>query len=129
MYKNKFTIVAIDEYGQTITGNYGDYTISKDPDNAGSSVEKGSTIYLTCHSKDSDSSNNNSNKLDGSTVGSLGGQNLQSVYDTYSSQYKIMMKSKDWKDITTDYSYYTVEKAWLQGSNELWVQTKETLED
>ena len=25
--------------------------------------------------------------------------------------------------------YYTVEKAWLQGSNELWVQTKETLED
>lgn len=129
-YKNKLTIVATDEYGQTITGNYGDYTVSKGPDNAGSSVEKGSTIYVTCSGKNNSNSNSgNSGKLDSSTVGNLVGQNLQSVYDTYSSQYKIMMKSKDWKDISTHYSYYTVENAWLQGSNELWVQTKEPLDD
>ena len=124
-YKNKLTIVATDENGQSINGNYGDYTISKGPDNAGSSVEKGSTIYVTCKSKNS-SSNNNENSYDvWVDIENMKGKNLASVNNDYGSKYTIVAKTGNYEIVDkSEYSNYSV--SWGQPDSDgktiiLWV--------
>ena len=124
-YKNKLTIVATDENGQSINGNYGDYTISKGPDNAGSSVEKGSTIYVTCKSKNS-SSNNNENSYDVLVdIENMKGKNLASVNNDYGSKYTIVAKTGNYEIVDkSEYSNYSV--SWGQPDSDgktiiLWV--------
>ncbi|CDM69074.1 Protein kinase [Clostridium bornimense] len=126
-YKNKLTIVATDEYGQTITGNYGDYTVSKGPDNAGSSVEKGSTIYVTCSGKNNSNGNGNSGEIN--NPGDLAGDNLGDVISQYGDKYDTEIRDSSWNLVTSNYKNYTVASAWWgsdpQGNKVLFIQTKE----
>lgn len=116
-YKNKLTIVATDEYGQTITGNYGDYTVSKGPDNAGSSVEKGSTIYVTCSGKNNSNSNsgNSSSSNPYEDIDKMKGKNLASVLNDWSKTYTIEPRIDGWKEFEGNTSDYTVASGWTEG--------------
>ena len=118
-YKNKLTIVATDEYGQSINGSYGDYTVSKGPDNAGASVEKGSTIYVTCKKSGSSSGHNGNSGSENpyDDIVKMVGKNLASVENDWSKTYTLVpiIDGNINNVVTENPSDYTVAAGWESG--------------